>query len=98
MIDSPAGGLSLRPEHLSVLASASGGVAGALISRGGRRQQTGVERLGRFEFLANCGLVEFLERVESARRDGEVWIYYALTERGRILLRWLAGPQSAVAA
>ena len=97
MTEACAETLMLRPEHLEALARAARGVAGALIRREGRLQPEGAALYGRFEVLANCGLLEFLERVEAGAGDGEVWVYYALTGRGRILLRWRLGSRALAA-
>ena len=85
--------IELRPEHLAALATAQPtGLVGAQIYRAGRFHEDGFLLYGQLEFLANCGLVEFIAQTgKSYIPPGDVWIYYYLTEQGRVLLKWRAG-------
>src|SRR5689334_20605315 len=85
--------IDLLPEHLAALATAQPtGLVGAQIYRAGRFNEEGFVLYGRLEFLANCGLVEFIAQVgRSHIPPGDVWSYYYLTEQGRVLLKWRAG-------
>jgi hypothetical protein len=92
--------LALRPEHLQTLEAFGGGrVISACICRDGRSDPEGFALYGRLEFLANCGLVEFLAR-DGRRKTapGTVSIYYYLTDRGRGLLHWRVGSAATEAA
>ncbi len=89
----PTRPLALLPEHMAALASTQPtGLVGAQIYRSGRFDEDGFIQYGRLEFLANCGLVEFIAQVgKSEVQPGDVWLYYFLTEQGRVLLKWRAG-------
>ncbi len=85
--------IELLPEHLAALATAQPtGLVGARIYRAGRFDEAGFTLYGQLEFLANCGLVEFIAQAgKSYIPPGDVWMYYYLTEQGRVLLKWRAG-------
>ena len=89
--------IELLPEHLAALATAQPtGLVGAQIYRGGRFHEGGFVLYGQLEFLANCGLVEFIAQTgKSHIPPGDVWSYYYLTEQGRVLLKWRAGVSVA---
>lgn len=88
--------ITLLPEHMSALASAQpSGLLAAQICRGGRFDESGFTLYGQLEFLANCGLVEFIAQAgKRCVAAGDVWMYYFLTEPGRVLLRWRTGAET----